>query len=61
MGCDIWSNPLIWGLKSKMEINEKQLEEALIEAFTTGQKAHKAPSYPMRIWAKEKIKELQNG
>ena len=44
-----------------MEINEKQLEEALIEAFTTGQKAHKAPSYPMRIWAKEKIKELQNG
>ena len=44
-----------------MKIQKEKLEEALIDAFRTGQKAHLAPSFPMRIWAKEKIKELQNG
>ncbi|GAF70133.1 unnamed protein product [marine sediment metagenome] len=43
-----------------MEITEEKLEEAFIDAFRTGQKAFQAPSYPMRIWAKEKIKELKN-
>jgi len=43
-----------------MEITKEKLEQALIEAFETGQKAYLAPSYPMRIWAKEKIEELNN-
>jgi len=41
-----------------MEIEKQKLEEVLIDAFRTGQKAYKAPSYPMRIWAREKIDSL---
>ena len=41
-----------------MEIQKEKLEEALIEAFEMGQKKYLAPSYPMRIWAREKIDSL---
>ncbi len=45
-------------MHNKMEIKKEKLEELLIEAFRTGQKAYQAPSYPMRIWAREKIDSL---
>lgn len=41
-----------------MEITKEKIEEALIEAFEMGQKKYLAPSYPMRIWAREKVQEL---
>ncbi len=44
----------------EIQISKQKLTEALLEAFRMGQKKTLAPDYPMRIWAAEKIKEIQN-